>query len=583
MIKRLPNHIINQIAAGEVVERPASVIKELVENSIDAKATSIEIKIVDGGKSLISIRDNGIGISKDDLPLAIERHATSKLPEEDLFNINTFGFRGEALASISSIARIRIKSKKSDSENAYELKHENGVSEINLAVLNVGTIIEVTDLFYTTPARLKFLKSTNTESDACYNVFVNIALAYPSIAFKYVEDGRDKISLRSTSSLGERAKDLFGEEFAQNTKYIEKDSISGFIGVPNYNRATSSHQRFFINGRCIKDRQLSSIVKNAYNDVIPAGRYPVCVLFIDVPNEMIDVNVHPAKTEVRFRDIHNVTSSIYSFIKNNLHEGLSQQASSATARMGLNFSRISNAAVAIETPVVRDINIPRPVTASLNAYGSIMSIKSVNTNCIIPDLCHDIDEEPTSFFGKAIAQVDNAYIVSEKNGELLIIDQHAICERMLLEKLLNKEAIESQQLLIPSVITLEKSLVEIVTENIEFLERLGFIIERMSPETIAIRGIPAILGECDADALCRDVIDELSHCGTACAFENKIRMVYATMACHRSIRAGKSMTIVEMNALLEEAANTPNIAQCCHGRPSYVVLSSNDLKKIFER
>ena len=637
MIRKLSNNLINQIAAGEVVERPASVLKELLENSIDAGATIIEVKVIEGGKSLISVRDNGCGISKDDLPLAIERHATSKLSNEDLFNINTFGFRGEALASICSIARVSIKSKHEDSDEAYELVCEGGKFDVNLGQISKGTCIEVKDLFYATPARLKFLKSTNTESDACYANFVNIALANPGISFRYFESGRKKNDLPARQDIKERVKDIYGEEFIENTEYVDVDGISGFIGVPTYNRSSSGSQKFFVNGRCVKDKNIATAVKNAYKEVVPIGRYPVCLLFLKVKNELVDVNVHPAKTEVRFSDSIRLMSRICQTIKGQISGNLGKKATNAVARLGLSsFANDDNKQTVCEqkiNPILPVVNTeipqrqfaskstnfatqtgeiltktytpcPQPIVQkvvnkatkeivdvniqtakNLNSYEKIKQSKVENNNVILPILPDEEVTEPHERvnFGNAIGQIGNTYILSTDGNNLTLIDQHAICERITLEKLLAKESIESQQLLLPCVISFAKSEVDCVMENLDFLSKLGMQIEKMSPETICVRGCPAILGECDVKKLTIDIVDELAKFNTTCTFENKIRLIYATMACHRSVRAGKSMKIEEMNALLRLAEKTQNIAQCCHGRPSYIKLELKDLHKMFER
>lgn len=632
MIRKLSNNLINQIAAGEVVERPASVLKELLENSIDAGATNIEIKVVEGGKSLISVKDNGCGISKDDLPLAIERHATSKLNDDNLFNVHTFGFRGEALASICSIARVSIKSKADGCEDGYELVCEDGKFDINFAQISKGTCIEVKDLFYATPARLKFLKSTNTESDACYANFVNIALANPGITFRYFDGGREKIALPGRQNICDRVNDLFGEEFIDNTEYIDVDDVSGFVGLPTYNRSSSMCQRFFVNGRCVKDKNISSAVKNAYKEVVPNGRYPVCLLFLKVNNEFVDVNVHPAKTEVRFRDVNSLMGKICRVIKGQILGDLGKKATNAVARLGLSSfvessQNVNNVA---DVPAIKPSIVPSNVVNELMKFSPVMDKKSTvlsvskcapnvkkvdvpsksesdngkekvvknlisfekykpikleNDNEKLPILPHDEDKDAgkTCSFGNAVCQIDNSYILSINDGELTIIDQHAICERITLEKLLARESIDCQQLLLPCVISLTKSEVECVMENIDFLTKLGMQIEKISSETICVRGVPAILGECDIRKLTADLIDELANFNTTCTFENKIRLIYATMACHRSVRAGKSMKIEEMNALLRLAEKTKNIAQCCHGRPSYIKLTQKDLKKMFER
>lgn len=587
MIRKLPDNIINQIAAGEVVERPASVLKELIENAIDAGALNIEVRVVNGGKSLISVKDDGCGITQDELPLAVERHATSKLTDNDLFNINTFGFRGEALASICSIARVSIKSKSKKCDDAYELRCEKGNYDISPTMLKTGTIIEVTDLFFATPARLKFLKSDHYESDACAAVFLNAALVNPKVSFRYAEDNKERWNLSAVDDISERVADILGNEFCENMKYIDTGSdsirISGFISVPNYNKATSSNQRFFVNGRYVKDKLLSATLKNAYKEVVPIGRYPACLLLIELNNDMVDVNVHPAKTEVRFREPDLVMSKLYGVIKKQLTSGmLGQQASSAMMRLGLQ--------TAPQDVHQQEFSKNKTSYSQPRRYdfykSSVLDLKHENSNVDLMESAEAYHVEAPAeegMFGHAIAQLDNTYIVAEKAGELIIVDQHAVCERITLEKLLNRESIESQQLLLPEMVVVERSDVEIVMQNSEILSTLGMVIEKMSDDTLCVRGVPTILGECDANGLLRDIIDELHNCGTASTFENKIRLVYATMACHRSVRAGKVLSIPEMNDLLRQMEVTQNIAQCCHGRPSYLRIAANDFKHMFER
>lgn len=594
MITKLPNRLINQIAAGEVVERPASALKELVENSIDAGAKKIEIKVVDGGKSLISVKDDGSGIRKDDLPLAIERFATSKLDDDNLFNIHTFGFRGEALASICSIARMSIKSCARDANEAYELIYEEEGYYISPTTGKNGTTIEVRDLFYATPARLKFLKSTNSEADACYNAICNIALSTPGVAFKYFENGKIKVDIAATTDLKIRTADVLGDEFAQNTKYVEYHEVDtkiyGFISVPNYNKSTSTKQWLFVNGRPIKDKMLAAAVKNAYKSVIPVGQYPVFLLYIDIPADAVDVNVHPAKTEVRFRDSQQLASMIYRLITDNLSERLGQQASTALSRMGLHgFAKQQSAC----KQIINEEYYAIPVSSSKNVNKNFefepMDIPNAFSN-FKPDLKPENsniatlkNEHIECEYGTAIAQIDATYIVAQNGSELIIVDQHAVCERITLEKLLNKERIESQQLLTPEIISINKSLVDVAEEQFEMLSIFGIDIEKIAADEICIRGIPVIFNGCDAKKLVTDILEELNSVQNMESFENKVRHVYATTACHRSVRAGKVLSISEMNNLLIQMQHTKNIAQCCHGRPSYVKFSANDLKKMFER
>lgn len=625
-IRKLSQIVINQIAAGEVIERPASVIKELIENSIDANAKKIEISVIDGGKSFISIKDDGCGIASSELSLAFERHATSKLSDENLFDISTFGFRGEALASISSIARVTIQSKFEHESIAYAIRSdENGISEIMPSSLTVGTYIEVSDLFYATPARLKFLKTKDTEADACYNVFINIAICRPDIEFKYIEDGKLKTHYKIAESTQERINDIFGAEFSENTKYIERVgesvSVKAFLGVPNYNKSTSAYQRFFVNGRFIKDKLLSSIVRSAYKEVIPAGRFPVCTFFIEIENSLIDINAHPAKTEIRFRDFDLVKGFIYSTVKKSISESLGQNASSALARMGL--ENLSQKAFAVESfasenssknisfsveenlaSINRSLAVGRTFLENKNFFSSAPEMKKRESIFSVSEkffkkenLCDETAFEgipnedyavsspiPSIDLGKSVIQIGEKYILSKnQNNELIIVDQHAVCERITLEKLLNRQSLESQRLLLPEIIVLQKSQVELLMKNADMINSFGIMFEKLSFDTVSLVGTPTIFSISDPKKFIIDIVDELEETGTMDSFEEKIRLIFSTISCHNSIRAGKVLSTTEMDSILRQAENTKNIAQCCHGRPSYIVLKENELDALFER
>ncbi len=613
-ILKLSQILINQIAAGEVVERPASVLKELVENSIDAGAKNIEISIAEGGKAFLCVKDDGCGIHKDELNLALERHATSKLELGNLFDINTFGFRGEALASISSIARVILKSSYLE-DCAYAIEsNENGISAVFPIGENIrGTKIEVSDLFYATPARLKFLKSTATEADACYETFINFALCYPNISFKYIDNGRLKSEYKATSRL-ERIKDVLGEEFIENTRLIEKDtnkiSLSTYLGVPNFNKSTSSHQRIYINGRFVKDKFISSIVRSAYKDVIPSGRFPVFIMFLSIDNALVDVNVHPAKTEVRFRNLDDLKTIIFSSIKQAIYEDIGNHSAFSLDKLGL--SSILKRSTSINHDVINssDNKSTKPFQCSQNPqqfldkhFNNLVPFKKIKQAVLCSDIKQIKSDEKTTCIcatenlenngeiskksvdlGNAIAQIDNKYIISKnENEELIIVDQHAVCERMLLEKLLNRESLDSQQLLLPEIVVLTASKVELLQSNKETLNNLGVYYEKISFDTICLRAIPSIFDINEPKEFILDIIDELCLRGNVDDFSEKIRYVFSTIACHNSIRAGKSLTKIEMDSILRQAESSRNIAQCCHGRPSYIKLSGNLLDKLFER
>lgn len=620
MIRKLDTRIINQIAAGEVVERPSSVLKELVENSVDAGAKNIEVRIVDGGKSLIQVKDDGCGIHENELHLAVERHATSKLSDNDLFNINTFGFRGEALASICSVARVTIKSKKCGEVDAFQLSCDGKNIDISPTVLISGTCVTVRDLFFATPARLKFLKSTNYESEACLQAILNLSLSLPNISFRYFDNDKEKLSLESAPGRKERAIQIFGYEFAENTEYFVEEKngvkVSGFFGVPNYNKSSSVHQKFFVNGRFVKDKILSSAVRNAYRDVIPTGRYPVCLIFVELQNDAVDVNVHPAKTEVRFRDSQSIMNTIFSITKSSINNRIGQRASSPSIRLGLtivknevaqknaisscNYKRdyvSANSMIAAkyENSIHKGTTSNKSLEIPQNSFCNNHNVMLFPVVCGAKSNEHVLDDalveqdnyvqnvDRKSCYGNAVAQVAGAYIVAQREDELLIIDQHAVCERMLLEKLLRRESIASQQLLVPELIHIPAADVDLVLENSELLNMLGISFEKISADLIRVNGIPEVMTGSDPNDIMIDIIDELKQCCNLSSFEEKIRMIYATTACHRSIRAGKVLNEAEMNEILQQMSQYENIAQCCHGRPSYIKFTESDIKKLFER
>lgn len=603
-IRVLPQHLINQIAAGEVVERPSSVIKELMENALDAKATSIEVKIVDAGKSLISVSDDGCGMDAETIKLCILSHATSKLESDDLLDINTFGFRGEALPSITSISRVNIVSSQ-NGEVAWQL-HVEGNSDpvLSPASRRQGTTVEVRDLFFATPARLKFLKSDATESDSCYSIFNRVALANPHVEFKLVENGREKFRYKRCESFGERIDEVLGEDFSRNTLPVDVRCgafhLHGVIGVPTFNKATSSQQIFFVNGRFVRDKLLSVALKAAYANLVPKGRHAVAVLHLDLPNYEVDVNAHPAKIEVRFRH----SDQVRHFIIRELKDALTSSVASC-AVVGEAFSApIQN----MNSYSPNDFTY-KTVKSKLNSF----PVKSRSESNIIPlpkspiTTYRNIDEtdalpvsnpnfvsEQSKFFqttedseklnmGQALYQIDKAYIVSVTDDSLIIVDQHAAAERITLEQLKTKQPLESQMLLIPEPYHLTAMQMELIKKHEEFLMSLGIKFEQLSADTICIYSIPAILDKCEVHEIIGDILNELEQWGESYTLDQKIHGVLSTMACHGSLRAGKQLSMQEMNSLLRTMENTINIAQCCHGRPAYVRLYRRDLNKIFER
>lgn len=639
MIKVLSQNLINQIAAGEVIERPASVIKELVENAIDAGATEVEIRLEDAGKSLISVSDNGFGMDKDSLKLCILSHATSKLSDENLFNIHTFGFRGEALPSMVSIARVSITSSDSDNGEAWRLNTEGkGGLELEPDSRTKGTTVTVRDLFYATPARLKFLKSDNSENEACRQTLKRMALSFRKVSFSLYDNDRKKLSYEATDNLLQRIKNVFGEEFAENLFEVKiergKYSLYGFIGVPTFNKPSSSYQYFFVNNRFVKDKIFASALKSAYSGVIPSGRFPVAILFLDMPHDEVDVNAHPAKTEIRFKESEMVRGFLVSALKKliaaygssrpstEIVNGMfNQKSKTESDDLNVGFSE-SSAEVSImnlrDSEIAPTWNVVRNQGISKNQGVSQRSnyenkqklynsgIFALQKNRSLPKQDIDSQQQMQKFdviensipeifeksgknpenkidFGTALYQIANTYIVAANDDNLILIDQHAVAERITLEKLKKNTKLESQDLLLPEVCPLSEVQVELMEKNSDLIAKFGIVYEKLSSDVIIVNALPAILGSCEAKPLINDVADELEQMGDVYSLEKKIHLILSTISCHGSLRAGRKLSIGEMNSLLRQMESTENIAQCCHGRPSFVVLTVKNLNKFFER
>ncbi|MBQ8631444.1 MAG: DNA mismatch repair endonuclease MutL [Alphaproteobacteria bacterium] len=615
-IRILPNTLVNQIAAGEVVERPASVLKELVENSIDAGATSVEVTLVDGGKSLMIISDNGKGMSKDELPIAVERHATSKLPDDNLFNINFLGFRGEALPSISSVARLSITSRVAGAENAWKIEVNGGEkSEVVPAALSKGTRIEVRDLFYATPARLKFLKTAASETGQCVDIMNRIALANPHISFYLNDEKGKKIALNAQQ--GElfdarlkRLADVMGKEFGENSFLIdarrESLHISGYASLPTLNKANSLSQYLFVNNRPVRDKLLLGAIKGAYQDVLERNRYPMCALYFDIDPAYVDVNVHPAKAEVRFYDNALVRGLLVSAIRNALNQA-GQRASNVMdiatfvqdqiPEFDVNGVKLPEKAVLEETSFEFQREPLRPYGGfafqgcSRSSGGVRQAVLpelerkfSVQTEESVP--VAQIRAEEAGPLGLAKAQFHDTYIISQTEDSIIIVDQHAAHERIVMEKMKDNLArgnIASQMLLIPEVVDLKPSDKVRILENAEELGKLGLQVEEFGPSAVIVREIHALLGDCDVKALIRDVAEEMAEWGKGFELTEKLHLVCATMACHGSVRAGRRLNVDEMNHLLRDMERTPHSGQCNHGRPTYIELKIADFEKLFHR
>ena len=611
-IRILPDTLVNQIAAGEVIERPASVVKELVENAIDAGASSIEITLVDGGKSLIAVADNGKGMAREDLELAVERHATSKLPDDDLFHIGYLGFRGEALPSIASVARLSVTSRSRQAENGWRMEVNGGVKQSPVpAASAAGTRMEVRDLFYAAPARLKFLKTAAGEVTQCVDIVNRIALANPQISFYLIDGQKKKISLNACQ--GElfdarlkRLSDVMGREFGENSLLInaERDHlrISGYVSLPTYNKANSLSQYLFVNNRPVRDKLLLGAVKGAYQGVLEIGRYPLCALFFDVDPDYVDVNVHPTKAEVRFFDGAAVRGLLVSAIRNALTAGSRQTAAPANLASFLQDS-LENASLTApllmsddkeEAAFLNDCHQPAP-----SAFRrTLPPLPSRPRTAALPELERKFsvraEEDDNSRYadadgvlGQAKAQFHNTYIISQTEDSIVLIDQHAAHERIMMEKM--KKALNegrkpaTQMLLIPEIVELDACDKQRLLENAENLDQLGLSVEEFGPSAVIVREIPALIKDCDTQKLVHDLAEQIAEWGSDFALTEKLNHIVATMACHGSVRAGRSLNLAEMNHLLREMEQTPNSGQCNHGRPTYIELKLKDIDKLFHR
>ena len=595
-IRRLPQNLINQIAAGEVVERPSSALKELIENSLDANATQIDIIIENGGKNLISVSDNGIGIQKDHIPLAIERHATSKLPDNTLNKIEYLGFRGEALPSIAAVSELNLQSKYIDSNQAWSLDVFAGdFKEVYPSSLETGTKVSIKKLFFATPARLKFLKSSQVEKSYCHQIILKMALVNPVVGFSFKADGRELLSIKPENEVDalylNRIRNLMGTSFAdeaikiENLKQITDTKflkIHGLIGLPTLNKSNYNQQHLFINGRSIQDRNLSGAIRSAYRDTLPKGRFPVFCLFIDVPTDFIDVNVHPGKTEVRFQDSALVRSLLVGSISQELNSNFFQTSNEISKETIERFTmneRLNNSKF-------YDLNDKEYEKQSFfNNIDAQPLKKALKQDDWDNNAIRTIENE--SFpLGAALGQFNKNYIISQNSNGIVIIDQHAAHERLTLEKMKlarQNKSIERQIMLLPEVINLEPVPLEIIKENIELLADIGFVIEPFGEGAIVVREIPALLGDTDIKQIIIDLGDDLSETGLPTSYLAKSDLILGNIACHRSVRSGRNLNQLEMNQLLREMEKTPNSGQCNHGRPTSISLSLKDIEKLFNR
>ncbi len=599
-IRILPSNLVNQIAAGEVVERPSSVVKELVENAIDAGASLIDIVLIDGGKSLISISDNGKGMSKEDLNLAVERHATSKLPDEDLFNIGFLGFRGEALPSIASVSKLSIISRTKDSENGWKIEICGGnKQEIVPSSAKFGTKIEVRDLFYATPARLKFLKSATAEMSNCIDIINRIALANPHISF-YLSDGiKKKVSLNAFEgdlfdTRLKRLSDVMGRDFGNNSLLIDatRDNlrISGYVSLPTYSKANSLGQYLFVNNRPVRDKLLLGAIRAAYQGVLENNRYPLCALFFDIEPSLVDVNVHPAKAEARFFDNVLVRGLLITAIKSALLAGGQQSAS-----MMSNIAQITNIASATPLQTMYELKDCKPASSYdfVSSYGSsrnkFAKLPELERNFSVKtEICGNNNlSDDIGALGLAKAQFHNRYIISQTENGIIVVDQHAAHERIVLEdlkkSLLTGDKVASQILLIPEVVELSMAEKNHILNNLEEFKKFGLEVEEFGISAVVVRETPAIIKDCDAKQLISNLAQEIAEWGKDFALEERLNNICATIACHGSVRAGRALNLAEMNKLLRDMEQTPNSGQCNHGRPTYIELLLKDVDKLFHR
>jgi DNA mismatch repair protein MutL len=594
-IRQLPETTVNRIAAGEVVERPASAVKELVENALDAGATRIEVVTDGGGRRLIRVTDNGSGMTRGDLALAVERHATSKLPEDDLLAIATLGFRGEALPSIGAVARLAITTRHASEPHGWTIEVDAGAkSEARPAALNDGTRVELRDLFYATPARLKFLKTDRTEAEAIRDVVRRLAMSRPDVAFTLAGEERAPVTwgaaLPGPDGRLARLGDVLGADFRQNAVAVQGGRegliVEGWAALPTYTRGNALSQHLFVNGRPVRDRLLLGAVRGAYADYLPRDRHPVVALFITVEPREVDVNVHPAKTEVRFRDSGLVRASIVRAL-----QGALARDTQRTATTG------GEATIAAFRPNLGPRRggwdwraSPAFPTQGATALAGFAEAAQATFDTGAPAAAQAVAEAAPDLvdrpLGAARAQLHETYIVAQTRDGVVIVDQHAAHERIVYERMkaaLDRDGVARQILLIPEIVELDEADVERLTARAGELARFGLVLEGFGPGAVAVSETPALLGEADAQALVRDLAEHMAEWDEALPLERRLMHVAATMACHGSVRAGRRLKPDEMNALLREMEATPNSGQCNHGRPTYVELKLGDIERLFGR
>lgn len=582
-IRVLPESLINQIAAGEVVERPASVVKELIENSLDAGAKSVTVELEQGGKGLIRVTDDGCGIGRKELNLALQRHATSKIASiEELEAVSTLGFRGEALSSIAAVSRLKLTSKTADSEHAWQVSTKAGMPGAALPAAGaIGTRVELRDLFYNVPARRKFLRAERTEFSHVDELIRKVALARFETAFELVHNGKTVRKLapaHDPEQQADRVAALCGREFLDHSLLIDEQrgelGLGGWVAEPRYNRARADRQFFFVNGRIVRDRLVAHAVRQAFRDVLFHGRHPAFVLFLEVPAQKVDVNVHPQKQEVRFRD----ARMVHDFLFASLHRRLADAGVGAgVPRPGTGAGEEFTHPGAAGFP--RQVAINMSVREQINSYAQVLSSAQ-------PALAESASDQEIPPLGFALAQLHGIYILAENRAGLVLVDMHAAHERISYERLksgLAEQGIRSQALLVPVKVHVSEREADLAESFGERLNQLGIECDRAGPEELLIRRVPTILQNADLQSLLRDVLSELANDGSSSRIESEMDAVLSSMACHGSVRANRQLNIAEMNALLRDMERTERSAQCNHGRPTWVQLELKNLDRLFLR
>lgn len=610
-IRQLDESTANRIAAGEVVERPASAVKELVENALDAGASRIDIAIAGGGKRLIRVSDDGCGMAPDDLPLALARHATSKIDGSDLLDIRSFGFRGEALPSLGAVARLSITSR-ADGTDAARITVEAGrIGPVRPAAGNRGTVVELRDLFFATPARLRFLRGDRAETQAIAEVVRRLSMAEPAVAFTLTDEDGARILFRADAEQGDlfdalsaRIGRVMGREFLENAIPIdaERDGLrlTGLAALPTYSRGAAVAQHLYVNGRPVRDRLLTGALRAGYFDVLPQGRHPAAVLFVDCDPQGVDVNVHPAKAEVRFREPDAARGLVVAGLRHAL-AGAGHRASSTGGAATLAAFRPEPRPSAAATLAAWQAQAPlAPVPAEGLAEAPAAGWADASTAALPQPMAAPLSApvfpaaarvEPAAAptdapLGAARAQLHENWIIAQTADGIVIVDQHAAHERLVYERLKAQAAaaprIPGQALLIPEIVDLGADAEPLLAAAAE-LDRLGLVVEPFGPGCVAVREIPAALGQADAAALLRDIADDLADAGASDRLQGRLDAVLSSMACHGSVRSGRSLNADEMNALLREMERTPRSGQCNHGRPTWVELKLSDIERLFGR